>query len=260
MGKFISFGKINKQYKYILIHVSLILASHFIFSDTFPEQIKPNFFDIKNYPRIILVHRFFNYLGAFIFSIGFLFYQRHQTKKVKDKTVELKNNLDILHNYELIYEKHEPVIKIKKIFFIIFLSISFYHIVNILITIGFLGLIFWVFDLFFMSYINLLVFDIPIYSHKKFAVIFKIIFSTTFKILSTFEYIYNDKYDLIYKNHIFLIPIIIISFFLITLVRYYSLFKIKWFLDYKFIPMELFFIIYNIVRIFFFSCSYIKFY
>ena len=249
MGKFISFGKINKQYKYILIHVSLILASHFIFSDTFQEQIKPNFFNIKNYPRIILVHRFFNYLGAFIFSIGFLFYQRNQTKKVKDKKVELKNNLDILHNYELIYEKHEPVIKIKKIFFIIFLSISFYHIVNILITIGFLGLIFWVFVLFFMSYINLLVFDIPIYSHKKFAVIFKIIFSTTFKILSTFEYIYNDKYDLIYKNHIFLIPIIIISFFLITLVRYYSLFKIKWFLDYKFIPMELFFVIYNIVGI-----------
>ena len=67
MGKFISFGKINKQYKYILIHVSLILASHFIFSDTFPDKIKPNFFDIKNYPRIILVHRFFNYLRAFIF-------------------------------------------------------------------------------------------------------------------------------------------------------------------------------------------------
>ena len=145
--------------------------------------------------------------------MGFYFIKDTKPKKVKDKKVELKNNLDILHNYELIYEKHEPVIKIKKIFFIIFLSISFYHIVNILRTIGFLGLVFWVFELFFMSYINLLVFDIPVYSHKKFAVIFKIIFSTTFKILSTFEYIYNDKYDLIYKNHIFLIPIIIITFF-----------------------------------------------
>ena len=63
------------------------------------------------------------------------------------------------------------------------------------------------------------------------------------------EYLYNDKYIFFYKNHIFIIPIIVICYFLITLIRYYSLYKIKYFLDYKFIPMDKFFVVYNIIGI-----------
>ena len=170
MAKFIAFGKIikNKQYKYILIYISIILASQYFFSDIFPDQIRPQIFNINNYPPDIIVQKFFNYLGGFIFSIVFLSYEKYHKKKVKDIKNDSETNSLSSHNYELIYEKHEPVIEKKKVFFIIFLSIVFFHIIEILITIGFLGLIFWMFDLFFVSYINLLVFGIPFYSHKNF--------------------------------------------------------------------------------------------
>ena len=249
MAKFIAFGKINKQYKYIIIHISLILASQYFFSDSFPEQMRPKIFDIDNYPPIIFVQRFFNYLGGFIFSIAFLFYQKYQKKKVKAKKVDSEKNAGSSHIYELIYEEHGPVMEIKKICFIIFLSIVFFHIVNILRLIGCTSLFFYEFNLFFMLYINFLVFGAPLYSHKKFAVIIEIIFSSIFKVLSAFEYIYNDNHNLIYKNHIFIIPIVVISYLLIILIRFYSLFKIKWLLDYKFIPMDKFLVLYNFIGI-----------
>ena len=92
MAKFISFGKINKQYKYILIHISLIVASQYFFSNSFPEQIRPKIFDINNYSPYIFVQRFFNYLGAFIFSIVFYFMKDLSKKKVQDKQVDSENN------------------------------------------------------------------------------------------------------------------------------------------------------------------------
>ena len=79
--------------------------------------------------------------------------------------------------------------EIKKICFIIFLSIVFFHIVNILRLIGCTSLFFYEFNLFFMLYINFLIFGAPLNSHKKFTVIIEIIFSSIFKVLSAFEYI-----------------------------------------------------------------------
>ena len=88
-------------------------------------------------------------------------------------------------------------------------------------------------------------FDIPLYSHKKFAIIFIIIICTLFKILSTYEYISNDNFKLFYKNHIILIPIIIIIYLFISVLRFYSICKIKWLLDFKYIHTRRFFPIYN---------------
>jgi hypothetical protein len=85
----------------------------------------------------------------------------------------------------------------------------------------------------------------PIYSHKKCAIITILTISTLFKSLTTFEYISNDNYNLFYKNHIIFIPIIAVSYILLSLMRFYSLCKIKWLLDYKFIPVRIFFVIYN---------------
>ena len=250
MDKFISFGKINKQYKYILIHVLVRLISDYIFSEAFPNQIRPEIFEINNYPPAILVQIFFNYLGASLFSIVLLFYENSQTKKnkkIKDKKGEPENKSDIFHQYELIYYIYKPNIKIKSIILITFLSITSFQIVNILIGAGFWSLLYWIFDLFFVSYMNFLIFGIPIYSHKKCAMYFVIIFCLVFKFLSTLEYISNDEYNLFYKNHIFLIPIIVIAYFFITLIRFYSLCKIKWFLDYKFIPFRIYFVFYNFI-------------
>ena len=243
MGKFLSFGKNNKQYKYIWIYVIIRLLNDYIFSGVFPAIIKPDFLAPNNFPPNILNQIFFYYLGAFIFSFIFNLYLKSQLKGAKKEESQIHS--DTYKKYELIYYIYEPDIEIKTIFFTSILSIIAIETIICFAILGFMGLLYWVFDLFFVAYINLLIFEIPIYSHKKCAILFIIIFSSLFKLLSTLEYISNNNYNLLYKNHIILIPIIVVFYLLISLMRFYSLCKIKWILDFKFIPERIFFVIYN---------------
>ena len=246
MVKFITFGKINNQYKYILIYISIRIVNDYIFSEIFPKQIRPNFFYSKNYPPSILVQTFFNYLGSFIFSIILYLYEKFESKK--EKKDGNKTQRDSVKKYKLIYKnKNFPFLKLKTIIITTSLSIIVVEILNISYIVGFMGLLYWVFDIFFVSYINLLMFDMPIYSHKKCAIIFMVAFSFLFKLLSTIEFITNDKYNLFYKNHIILIPILIIFYICLSLIRFYSICKIKWLLDYRFISVKIFYIIYNLL-------------
>ena len=245
MRKFISFGKYNKLYKYIWIYVIIRIINDYLFSETFPSQIKPNIFDSHNYPPNILVQIFFNYLATFIFSIFLNVYQKSIINEVEEKRDESPIKSDKSQKYELIFDYSVPVIKLKAVFFTAILSIISIELINVITAVGFWSILFWVFDLFFVAYTNLIMFENPIFSHKKCAIIFILIFSTLFKFLSTFEYIFDDNYNLFYKNHIILIPIISISYLFLSLIRFYSLCKIKWLLDYKFIPLRIFFIIYN---------------
>ena len=73
MEKFISFGKNNKLYKYLWIYVIIRLVYDYLFSDVFPNQIKPSIFDSHNYPPNILIQTFFNHLGALISCLLFIF-------------------------------------------------------------------------------------------------------------------------------------------------------------------------------------------
>jgi len=244
MGKFISLGEYNKLYKYIWIYVIIRLFNDYLFSDVFPSQIKPSIFDSENYPPIILIQIFFNYLGTFIFSIFLYFYQKSLISNKENKE-DLKIGSDNLNKYELIYDINEPDIKLRTIILTAILSIVSIELINVISAVGFWSLLYWVFDLFLVSNVNLIMFGKPIYSHKKCAIITILTISTLFKSLTTFEYISNDNYNLFYKNHIIFIPIIAISYILVSLMRFYSLCKIKWLLDYKFIPVRIFFVIYN---------------
>ena len=244
MGKYISFGKYNKLYKYILIYVIIRIVDDYLFSDAFPETMKLSIFEYVNYPHNILIQPFFNYCGAFISSIFFYYYLKSKIQS-QDNTYESQNGINLFQNYELIHYIYQPNIKIKIIIITTLLSIISIESINALINAGFWSLLFWVFDLFFIAYINLIMFEIPIYSHKKFALFFIIFFCSFFKFLSTYEYISNDNINLFYKNHIILIPIIIIIYLCLSLLRFYSICKIKWILDFKFIPIRIFFGIYN---------------
>ena len=115
-----------------------------------------------------------------------------------------------------------------------------------LISMTFNGLIYWVFDLFFVSYINYLMFNMPIYSHKKLAIAFRLIVSTFFQVLQTFTVLFKD-YNVFYKNHIIFIPIVIILYLCVSLARFYSLRKIKYLFDYKYINVSSFLTFYSLL-------------
>ena len=183
MGKFISFGKINKQYKYILIYILIRIANDYIFSEIFPRQIRPSFLYSKNYPPSILVQVFFNYLGSSILSLIIFIYDKYQSIKEKKGESQIQNDISHSSKYKLIHDIYKPNIKLKTIIFTCILSIIVVEILNISYIIEFAGFLYWVFDIFFVSYINLLMFDMPIYSHKKCAIIFMVAFSFLFKLI-----------------------------------------------------------------------------
>ena len=129
--------------------------------------------------------------------------------------------------------------------FICFLSIIAAEIVLIIMNLNALELVFWIFDLFLLGNINHIIFGIPLHSHKKFAIAFILIFSGFFQLLITYVNLLDDNYDSLYKTHIIFIPIIIIGYLCISILRYYSWFKIKWLLDQRYLPLSIFLIIYS---------------
>ena len=239
MVHFISFGKYNKLYKYIWFFLIICLVNDYIFSDIFPDQIKPYIFETTNYPSNILIQGFFNYLGSSIFSIFLYLYEKSQLQK-RENNNESKATSGILYRYEYIYYTKRLVeSKINIIIFISIILIISIESLNIFSILNLDGITYWSFDLFFLSYINLKLFGVPIYSHKKFSIVFIAVFSTLFLIFSTYELLTNDNYNLIYKNHLFLIPILIVLYQFLSISRFYSLCIIKWSIDYKYIPVSI---------------------
>ncbi len=88
MGKYISFGKYNKLYKYIWIFIIIKIIIDYFFSDTFSKKIQIDFFRTQYIPPNIIVDRLFYYLGSFIFTIFFTFYERKALNKKKSKEKE----------------------------------------------------------------------------------------------------------------------------------------------------------------------------
>ena len=239
MVHFISFGKYNKLYKYIWFFLIICLVNEYIFSDIFPDQIKPYIFETTNYPSNILIQGFFNYLGSSIFSIFLYLYEKSQLQK-RENNNESKATSGILYRYEYIYYTKRLVeSKINTIIFISIILIISIESLNIFLLLNLDGITYWSFDLFFLSYINLKLFGVPIYSHKKFSIVFIAVFSTLFLIFSTYELLTNDNYNLIYKNHLFLIPILIVLYQFLSISRFYSLCEIKRSIDYKYIPVSI---------------------
>ena len=137
-----------------------------------------------------------------------------------------------LYRYEYIYyTKKLAESKIKTIIFISIILIISIESLNIFSILNLDGITYWSFDLFFLSYINLKLFGVPIYSYKKFSIVFIAVFSTLFLIFSTYELLTNDNYNLIYKNHLFLIPILIVLYQFLSISRFSSLCIIKWSID-----------------------------
>ena len=114
------------------------------------------------------------------------------------------------------------------LFFSIQLKNHFYYI-------DLYGLDYWMFEILFVCYITYKIFEIPVYMHKKLAVGFIVIFCLTLKISSTIDIFRNEHEKKIYKDYTWVVPIGIIGFILLTLLRAYSFCKIKWLFDFKFI-------------------------
>ena len=108
------------------------------------------------------------------------------------------------------------------------------------------GLDFWMFEILFISIISYLMFGKQVYKHKKFAICFITVIPCLFKILSIIAIIKTDEEKTIFKEYkALVIPLGIFVFLLATLLRDYSICKIKYFLDYKYASINRILIIYG---------------
>ena len=243
MGNFITIGEYNKLYKFMWLSISFKLIYEYLYGTDFPTEMKLIKHD--SYPKSVLIQEFLNYLGIFIFSIFLNTYEKIQNKPETSEKASNNNNSEKdsiqKKNLEsqLIYENYENIeISYKPVVIVIILIILYDQLRNTFFIFNLKGLDFQMFEILFVCIITLLMFKIQIYRHKKIAISFQLIFCLTMKTLSLIYRILDSHKERIFKIYIWIIPIGISSFILISLLSSYSFCKIKWLFDLKFVSVS----------------------
>ena len=246
MGKFISCGQYNKNYKYIIFGCFFNILANFIVGFDlnelllFPSEIQ------KKLNKHTTVHEVFQNIGAFIFSIVFYKIEKMYNKKEITSQRELSYS-STKSNNQLILIFNDSQDEIGNIS-----NLSFIFVITICVCIDFLSELFyilglrifdlWMFELLVISYINAKMFKLKIYRHQMFAIFFNSFICLLFRIpyfILSLEDIENNK-ELEGGKSLFEISgwyIFLGLFFYIMIItiRSYSYAKIKWFIDLKYI-------------------------
>ena len=233
MGNYITLGDYNPKYKYIFFYILTRLPYEYFFGDGFPEEMKIYFLRKENLPSSIFVYDIFKYLGMLIFGLINIKFE-FKSQVIQDEITKHEKK-EIIRDIVLIY--HETK---QKFSFLSFIAMLIIYIIAIKISeffyfFGLTGLDFWTLQLIFICLLNIILFKIKIYFHQKIAISIILIFSTLMKTLTIISIYENDNDQRIYKEHIYLLFVGVISFLIIFFIDSYALCRIKWYLDLKFI-------------------------
>ena len=259
--KFISFGKYNKLYKYMWFYIASKIIYEYFFGTDFSEQIK--LLSIYSFPKDVLIQEAFNNLGIFFFSLLFNRYENKisekdkfpksnndlesqssksssSSKKRNQRTKTASSEIELIYNNYLDDEQNSYISS----YIIIILLFCSIELKNTFFIFNLSGLDFWMFETFFVCYITLKLFKMPIYKHKKFAIYLISFLCPLFKLISTI-FLLNNEEKRIFKIYHWIVPIGIIIYIFISLLRSYTFCKIKWLLDLKYISEYKFLIKYG---------------
>ena len=250
MGKYLSCGEYNKNYKYIILSVifSFITTALFgyghciegkeiYFGKIYSEDIQSIQEDLSHH---IIIHNIYRNIVVLIISlILFKYEQKDSESKINNtktiKSINNRSNTEI----ELIYE--ENIVNVKSesnlfIYFIIFLFIIQDILTNLYFNFDLKEINLWIFELPLLSYFNYILLNIKIYGHHKFAMYLSSIIPLIVKIITLFIHIFSEDFNhLIYNKYKALFFAGIIPFIIIITIRSYTLTKIKIFIDLKYI-------------------------
>ena len=248
MGNKIGLGQYNTFYKYIWYLIQTKLISEYFIGEFFQERIP--LFDNKSMPQNVIIGEAFNFLGTLIFSLIIFIFETLKKKKEnhiieKDYSPKTRQKSDSQIDY--IYNEKNVIISYKLFLFIIILLFLCIELKNIFFIISLKGLDYWIFEIIFVCWISSRLLNLPIYKHKLFSIYFIIIFCNLMKTLSLGFRFYDDPKERLYKSYKWIIPIGIITFILISLLRAYTFCKIKWIMDVKFFSPIKFLIIYGFI-------------
>ena len=256
MANFITLGSFDYRYKYMVFYIITMLPLEYFLGEIFPDDVKIKYLRFEYFPKAIFVYEFFKYFGIFIFGLI--------VKKIEiENFFKAKQDFDIKkiesqHDIELIYKNQRPTFSLIGIILLICFYTINLKILDFFYIFYFSGIDFWTIEIVFIVAINIMIFKIPIYIHKKIAIIIILFFSSLMKIISII-FIYKSDEKRLYKEYGWLCPIGIFSFILFFFVDAYVLCKLKWYFNLKFISEKVTLISFGFFGIFlYFLCSIIS--
>ena len=154
MGKYISCGQYNKNYKYIILGCFFNILVDFIFG----VDLNYNFNEILLFPsdgqkilyKHFTVNKIFQYIGIIIFS--YVFYKIKESTKSNSEMILIFNNSQDEIGY----------ISILNFLFIITVYVCFEFLKDIFYELDLNIFDFWMFELLVISYINAKMFKLKI--------------------------------------------------------------------------------------------------
>ena len=276
----ITFGKFNHKYKYILYSAIFLLISDFAFginyNGVFTEVSLITIFGINddNFNQHYYIRQIFCYFGTFILSI--ILYKVEENKSSGDSiksgkisSSSLKSNFNSNSRIQLIYENNETVYYSKFLIFELLFLILFWVIEEKFtekLNSIFKHLDFWMLEFLFLTIFSKKYLAIEIYRHQKLAMLLTIL-PLTLKIVTIFLSFYDDEekkntdsynrtdgiMKILYVPYPWLIPIGIIIYLSMKIMRAYIRTKIKWYMDIKYVSTTKLLMSYGIIGTIFYT-------
>ena len=259
MGKYISCGKFNNyNYYIILIFIFDLLNDSlygFNYIDLFDDLKLINTKTQLYFSWHHIIHQMFNYFGTLIFAFCFYRYEKHSSKSEAERKSPNTSNQDNINNIQLIliHNNLDDDLGQQDInFYICLLIILIWVIEEQLFDIynyALKDLDFWMVEILIITYLNSYMFKTEIYKHQKFAIWINMIsglFKASTIILSLFDD-NKEEMPVLYNVNKLLIPIGIIIFIILIIIRSYINIKIKCFMDLKYISHNQLLIFYGLI-------------
>ena len=258
MVAYISFGKWNKNCKYIFIAILINILYDIIYGVNY-EGIFEEFriFGKSNitFNQHIYIHEIFNYLGVFIFALILSKIESNATKtnNLATSFSSDENDINQCSRIVLIHNEDLTDFDYSAIFYTSILAIFILVIAEQFLSIygsTMKDLDFWMFEIAILSYINSKMFTLKMHKHQKLGIILNCC-SFLFKFGSIISSI-CDKSDnnkpIYVKYNIFAIGILGFLVYMISItLRSYSNSKLKWLMDLRYIRTSKILLLYGLM-------------
>ena len=257
MCKYISLGKFNKNYFFVLGSISVRLLRNFI--NGFSQDITPpKKLYLFNRQSFFIPHplfkEFLQYftIGLIGFILEMIYYKK--SKNVKSEEVTESSNVgdsvnDNDNDNDIIAISIDRIGEIndKKNFGKILLVIFFYFlsqfICDVLNSFGYVKIKFWPLEYLFLIFFSKKILHRILYKHQKVSLIILIVICTIIFVLGSFlPRTNNIKGDNVYEEIIkdsywYMIPIIIILYLIAMAMNSFSVISFKWLIDIQYITI-----------------------
>ena len=268
MAKYISCGKWNKNYFYILLCLlfSLIKDIFYGFSIDGEELFSVGYFKIGNFSAHYLIHQIYSYFFCIILAFALILLKKQKQYKKEKQHGDNKSNQSshksilkynsFAEGFTLIFSNENKNINISGSKRLIILTTFSYIILeqfNYIYGCFFPNMDFWMIELYILAYFNLKIFHIEVFKHQKLAFAFVFISIIINVITVVMAYKENDIETALYVRYWPTIFISIVLYPIFAFFLSYTFINVKKLIDLKFISLRILLFIYGILG-FVFCC------